>query len=286
MLALELNLSSILKADKTHEFEQFMILLQKKILYHGETIGKVKRSTNTNVFTLTYTNGQETDLSFIYNPEGFKLLNPLFINNTEVKNFEWSPTADEAGVFTCIDENASIVIEGYYPENYMYYSDFLGDYNMTYAELEFDKNNNPYFNDVETNAYLKRKVDNKTYTLSGMPYAMTDLEISYDRATGSIAYNTGTQVSVYNGYYLYQTVGTSSSYMPSYVGYSFTLDGVIEQSSPLKVAFKDTGWGIYYFGEPVTSIIVDAYSTSTPLQSSFSGFAQWYRDVVLTKKDN
>ncbi len=256
-------------------------------IINGQKVGTAKRSSNTNTFIVTDNNKNESELSFIYTDTGFKLLKPIYVDGAEIKNFNWSSTPDEAGVFTSVDESsASVTLEAFYPENYAYYADFLGSYTMTYSELAFDSSNKPYFRFVETNATLQRKLENKSYSLSGMPDALTSLEISYDRSTGAVSYKTGTQVSVYGDYYLYQTIGTSDSYMPSYVGYNFILDGIIEQTSPLCIAFKDTGWGSYYFGEPVTSIVIDAYGTAIPTQSSFSGYAQWYRDVVITKKGN
>lgn len=251
--------------------------------------GSILRSSNTNTIevSLNSNEGESEVIPFIYTTQGLKLRTPLVINGKTVINFAWQPTSDEAGVFICEDEGAGDVkFEAYYPAGYRYYETFLGDYTATcYQPDGLDENGNLKFVKATVPVEITQNTANNSYKLLGMPdMGSFGLVISYDRALGALAIQAPVAIASLSGRVFYQTLCLDNGYLPSYYGVQSQLNGVIEAENPLRISFKDPGYGLSSFGQAFTGVVVDAY-TSQLGQETFLGWTAWFKDITVTKMD-
>ena len=252
----------------------------------GSKFCVAQRSRNINTFVFS-DGSAETEIPFIYTVDGFKFIKPFKVKGVELTHFAWKATENEAGKFVSVAEGPSVELVAYYPDNYKYYSDYVGKYEMTYDELIIEDNDKMYFETKSAEVTLTRKTNNSSYTIKGVPNAMVDMVVSYERASGEVAMNSGEYLGTFNGGYLYQNMGLDIGFYPLYYGISLSLNGYIVKpnNGAERIEFLDNGYGELYFGEKMNSILFEVYVSQTISSSTFYSAWACYRNIVLTKKD-
>ena len=70
--------------------------------------------------------------NFTYTPTGINLYKPVRLGEYEIKTLTWDETKKQ---FTTVVDGVTIVLEGFYPENYSFYDDYIGDYSVQYRNI-------------------------------------------------------------------------------------------------------------------------------------------------------
>ena len=183
-------------------------------------------------FNFEYTEGGETETisqSFIYTTTGLKFYEPFTLGGVTMEHFDWN---SEENAFVCSDAGVSARLEVSLPDNYMYYSDYIGNWNFE-----------DYYGTVSITISEKEK--NKTFLVSGLDF---DILMNYNRANGTVEITTQ-EVGTYEGYTVLLCAWSLSSggYFnsnESNVGMVGEWDG--EDPDNILVNFSDNGqWSGY-----------------------------------------
>lgn len=156
--------------DAVLEMDNKAYYPEYKLIVNGQEVGFVTQDYNTRLFSF-YT----SDASFIasqnglYTPEGIRFYEPVTIDGVTIANMEWDVT-------TKTFKSDNVVFEGYYPEDYRPYEEFIGTYSFSWTDYNGANN-------VST-ATLKPLIENQSFIISGtVPF---DYKMTYDRSTGRI----------------------------------------------------------------------------------------------------
>ena len=67
-----------------------------------------------------------------YSPTGINLYKPVRIGEYNIESLVWEDTKKQ---FTTVVDGATIVLDGFYPEGYSFYDDYLGSYSVQYLNI-------------------------------------------------------------------------------------------------------------------------------------------------------
>ena len=154
----------------------------------GATILSTGTMKENRQMTFTY-NNNEYFLNALFTPTGMKFVQPLEIDGKELVNFEWDPVTN---TFTCTDPGATgYSIQLSFPENYITYDAYLGDYTFEYT----DHKGNEYTRTVT----LKQEIRNKSYVAENFLYNLPGAVVlmQFNKTKGVVAL--GTQTCRVNG---------------------------------------------------------------------------------------
>ncbi len=184
-------------------------------------------------FSFEYSEGGEIrsdKVSFIYTNTGVKFYEPFTLGGVTLENFRWNG-ADST--FVCTDKgvNASLVVS--LPEGFLFYSDYIGTWALTYNDGESVKE-----------ITISKDVKNKTYVVSGLEF---DFLMDYNMAKGTVEITTQ-EVGTYEGYIIMLCPWSLSSggyfnYYDSRAGLEGTYSG---EPGNIQITFADNGqWDGY-----------------------------------------
>ena len=178
--------------NSVNDVEENAFFIQYQLLVDGNLVGMTQRSNYT--FVIAYNDGGnivQEQSPFLFTTDGFRFREPVSLAGVTVQNFVWDPSSE---LFTCTDEGATNVkMKGIYPEGYIKYNDYLGNYTLT---CKMYKDNN--LTDEELPISIIEDVENKSYILKGL---IGDIVLDYDRGEGIMSFKTQ-KVGYISGYYL------------------------------------------------------------------------------------
>lgn len=220
--------------------------------------------------------GEGETLPFLYTDNGLKLQAPYEIAGVEVQHFKWESNSRK---FVCTDEGATdIYMQEFYPEGYLQYNDYAGEYIMATVDYEGQQN--------LLAITITPKVQGETYDMEGfLDYYGNEMPfvLQYDKATGKLLLNSQALGRNSYGYYLACAAGI--------VGYAHSELGVVPSlRSGLVSIISSTNPLVFHFAdkhtEEVTSLLVWAYSSDNYSEASIGGYWEWYDLLALTKEDS
>lgn len=257
---------------------------------NGKSEGNVMRSSH--VFTLSIGN-EIIEAPFAYTPTGLHFREPIIIQGKNIQNFQW----DKATLtFTCTDTEG-IILEGYYPEKYTPYEDYLGIYYLTYKKYEGynEETEKVDFTDELSIVQLKQKVAGESYIMEGndLRNEAAEFIVSYDKATGRLIIKTqrieiqgydGSLCIGYNQGYIPVHLGLDFGYIAPFAGLDSGLIGSTTKESPMTISFSEYG-NIFYtlIGEPATSIVFSVYKSPEFTESNYLGLWTMFDSLELEK---
>ena len=116
--------------NSVNDVEENAFFIQYQLLVDGNLVGMTQRSNYT--FVIAYNDGGnivQEQSPFLFTTDGFRFREPVSLAGVTVQNFVWDPSSE---LFTCTDEGATNVkMKGIYPEGYIKYNDYLGNYTLT-----------------------------------------------------------------------------------------------------------------------------------------------------------
>lgn len=247
------------------------------VMINGKNIGQLKRLNNTFNTNLPGS-AIQMNIPFIYTPDGLYFREPVVIGGVTMQRFTWNA---EALTFTCIDEGASEAkFAAYFPEGYMFYEDYLGNYTFDCSE----NNGSGAFVEAQYPVSIIQKEYNKSYILKGLD---ADVILDFDRPSSELTLRVQ-NVGRIGNYYGGLSFGSLEGYFPTYIsyntGYMFALVSKIVEGESLTIRFVDDGLFQTATGDVPTSIVFHVYSSSAYDQASFLGFWSWYDNFTLKKK--
>lgn len=126
---------------------------------------------------LTYTdNSGYKKIPYYVSTKGITLAKPLEVNGKALQELDYD--ADDMSLNPDGATAQGVKLSVKLPKNYMKYSEFAGDYNMT-----------TYWGSSKLTLHLVPAGDGKTYLLKGMN-ANFDLTLTYDKTSGTLSLNT------------------------------------------------------------------------------------------------
>ena len=227
----EAYINSVNKVEEDAFFNKYQLLVD------GHLAGVMQQSYYTFVIAYNDENGNiaQKQEPFLFTTDGIRFREPVLLAGVTVQNFKWDSTIES---FTCVDEGVkNVVVKGVYPEGYIKYDDYLGNYLLTCERYQNGKSES-----VELPISIVEDIADKSYKLKGL---IGDLLLTYDKAEGTMAFKTQ-QVGLLSGYYLGCTTSNSAwgSFYPTYVSYQlgvmFGLVAVVQQA-PFGFTFEDDG---------------------------------------------
>ncbi|MCS2839263.1 DUF4302 domain-containing protein [Bacteroides thetaiotaomicron] len=264
--------------NSVNDVEENAFFIQYQLLVDGNLVGMTQRSNYT--FVIAYNDGGnivQEQSPFLFTTDGFRFREPVSLAGVTVQNFVWDPSSE---LFTCTDEGATNVkMKGIYPEGYIKYNDYLGNYTLT---CKMYKDNN--LTDEELPISIIEDVENKSYILKGL---IGDIVLDYDRGEGIMSFKTQ-KVGYISGYYLgCTTYCYAMGFYPTYISYQAGLMfGFVAnvQQSPFGFTFEDDGVFEAVGGAKADYMAFDRYSVPDYSQSSYvQGVARMYGEMVFMK---
>lgn len=141
----------------------------------SDTLGNVSLSDD-RILTFTNKSGGCKKIPYYVSTKGITLAKPLEVNGKALQELDYD--ADDMSLNPDGATAQGLKLSVKLPKNYMKYSEFAGDYNMT-----------TYRGASKLTLHLVPAGDGKTYLLKGMN-ANYDLTLTYDKATGALSLNT------------------------------------------------------------------------------------------------
>jgi hypothetical protein len=221
-------------------------------------------------------NGKKDMLPFLYTDSGLKLQSPYKVAGVEVQHFKWE---SQSRKFICTDQGATdIYLKEFYPDGYLQYNDYAGEYMMAIVDYEGQQN--------LLAITIAPKVQGETYDMKGfydyygneMPFVL-----QYDKATGKILLNSQVLGRNSFGYYLgcaAGIIGYAHSELVVVPSLRSGLVGVVSSTNPLVFYFADSQM------QENTSLLVWAYTSDKYTEASLAGYWEWYDLLALTKEDS
>ncbi|NDV65744.1 DUF4302 domain-containing protein [Bacteroides sp. 224] len=203
------------------------------IKINGAVVASATHSYNTRLFSFTDANNHHfAQQNAIITDKGFTFYNPVDIHGTCIQNFEWNP---DQSIYQCTD-NATVTLEGFYPDDYLYYNDYMGTYTLTYNDFD------GVFHTRKVT--LIADIENKTFILKGA--GDWDYTMNYDRTTG-LTHITSQFLEEWNGYSMYVYSWLGDMYFDSgksyqYIGYN------VSNASKLTLEFRSNKLGTDHIG--------------------------------------
>lgn len=140
----------------------------------NDTLGGVSLGDD-RILTYTDKSGYKK-IPYYVSTKGITLLQPLEVNGKALQELDYD--ADDMSLNPDGATAQGLKLSVKLPKNYMKYSEFAGDYNMT-----------TYWGASKLTLHLVPAGDGKTYLLKGMN-ANFDLTLTYDKASGTLSLNT------------------------------------------------------------------------------------------------
>lgn len=271
----EVYINSVNKVEEDAFFNKYQLLVD------GHLAGVMQQSYYTFVIAYNDENGNiaQKQEPFLFTTDGIRFREPVLLAGVTVQNFKWDSTIES---FTCVDEGVkNVVVKGVYPEGYIKYDDYLGNYLLTCERYQNGKSES-----VELPISIVEDIADKSYKLKGL---IGDLLLTYDKAEGTMAFKTQ-QVGLLSGYYLGCTTSNSAwgSFYPTYVSYQlgvmFGLVAVVQQA-PFGFTFEDDGIFQQMSGKgKADNLIFDRYSSPDYGEAAFvQGVACIYEYMSFMK---
>ncbi|MFT3738583.1 MAG: DUF4302 domain-containing protein [Breznakibacter sp.] len=197
-----------------------------RFVVSNEEISSVVQTDRT--FTFTLNDGSSVSTSFIYTTTGIKFHEPLTIGGVTVQYFDWDATTN---TFVCSDQGVTASIVVNLPDDYLYYSDYIGNWLMSGSPSAFT-----------TTLTIVQETKNKTLRVKGLAF---DFLMTYNRANGTVSI-TSQQVGTYNGNYVYLAPwNTSAGYLT--IGSGVGMNSVWNGSKDnFILSFADNGVWVTY----------------------------------------
>lgn len=266
--------------NSVNEIEESAFFNRYQLFVDGTLSGVVQLSYYT--YIMAYNDGgkvAQVQAPFLFTTDGFRFREPVLLAGVSVQNFVWDNATE---TFTCTDAGATgVTMKGTYPEGYIRYTDYLGDYIMTCSRYQGGQ-----YQNLDLAVSIVADIENQSFKLKGL---IGDLTLTYDRADGTMAFQTQ-QVGLLSGYYLGCTTSNSTwgSFYPTYVSYQLGLMfGLVAevQESPFEFTFVDDGVFQQNSGQgPADNLIFDRYSAPDYSASSFvQGVACIYEEMLFKK---
>lgn len=265
-----------------NQIEQEAYLYQFDVMTGSQKIGQLKREN----YTLSWSdkrNGTAT-IPYVFTPDGLHFREPVTIANKEVQHFTWD---NSSMTFICKDKGVQdLKLVSAYPENYLFYGDFIGDYTFKCQAMipPTSPTDVPTAESKEYEINIAQKIENESFTLTGLN---APLILNYDRSNGKISL-TLQPVGNIGSYYAAISFGNDKGYIPFYqsvlTGYYFTVISKIENTTPLVLSFEDDGTFQMLTNEIPTALLFEGYSSSNYNSSTFGGWMAWYYDYIIEKK--
>lgn len=266
--------------NSVNETEESAFFNRYQLLVDGNSLGMMQQSNYT--FVIGYNDGGnvvQMQAPFYFTTDGLRFRESIALAGVNVQNFVWDNATE---TFTCTDAGATNVsLKGVYPEGYIKYEDYLGNYILSCSRYQSGK-----YQDVELPISIVEDVANKSFKLKGL---IGDLTLNYDRADGTMAFHTQ-QVGLVSGYYLGCTTSNAAwgSFYPTYVSYQMgIMFGLVAevQESPFEFTFVDDGVFEQLSGNGAAdNLIFDRYSAPDYSAGSFvQGVACIYEEMVFKK---
>lgn len=140
----------------------------------NDTLGGVSLGDD-RILTYTDKSGYKK-IPYYVSTKGITLAKPLEVNGKALQELDYD--ADDMSLNPDGASAQGVKLSVKLPKNYMMYSEFAGDYNMT-----------TYFGASKLTLHLVPAGDGKTYLLKGMN-ANFDLTLTYDKTSGTLSLNT------------------------------------------------------------------------------------------------
>ena len=140
----------------------------------NDTLGGVSLGDD-RILTYTDKSGYKK-IPYYVSTKGITLANPLEVNGKALQELDYD--ADDMSLNPDGATAQGVKLSVKLPKNYMKYSEFAGDYNMT-----------TYWGASKLTLHLVPAGDGKTYLLKGMN-ANFDLTLTYDKTSGTLSLNT------------------------------------------------------------------------------------------------
>ena len=140
----------------------------------NDTLGGVSLGDD-RILTYTDKSGYKK-IPYYVSTKGITLAKPLEVNGKALQELDYD--ADDMSLNPDGATAQGVKLSVKLPKNYMKYSEFAGDYNMT-----------TYFGASKLTLHLVPAGDGKTYLLKGMN-ANFDLTLTYDKTSGTLSLNT------------------------------------------------------------------------------------------------
>ena len=264
--------------NSVNEIEESAFFNRYQLLVDGNVSGAVQLSYYT--FAIAYNDGgqvAQVQAPFLFTTDGFRFREPIMLGGVSVQSFVWDNATE---TFTCTDMGATgISLKGVYPEGYIKYADYLGDYTLV---CKMYSNND--LTDEQLPVSIVEDVENKTFILKGL---IGDVVLDYDRAEGLLSFKTQ-KVGLISGYYLgCTTYCYALGFYPTYVSYqSGLMFGFVAnvQQSPFEFTLEDDGTFEAVSGLKADYMAFDRYSAPDYSQSSYlQGVARMYGEMLFKK---
>ena len=267
---------------KVNNIEENAYLNQFEVNMDGKKIGIMKRSNYTLDFNKA--EGSSANVPFVFTSDGLRFREPITIEGKAAQHFTWDTPSL---TFTCTDEGAKgIKLVSFYPANYLFYDDFIGSYTFKCQSLQSPEaeGEEPTFVDKNINIEITKKVENKSFTLTGLT---TPIKVDYDRSNGRISIQVQ-KTGQLQSYYAALSFGFADNYFPYFLseqsGYYFNVFNKIDKLSPLTLSFEDEGTFTALTKQSPTALIFHIYSSASYSQSAFLGWINWYNNYTIEKK--
>lgn len=265
--------------NSVNETEESAFFNRYQLLVDGNSLGMMQQSNYT--FVIGYNDGGnvvQMQAPFYFTTDGFRFRDSIALAGVNVQNFVWDNATE---TFTCTDAGATNVsLKGIYPDGYVKYSDFIGNYILTCKMVA-----NGALTNEEIPITIEEDVVNKSFKLKGL---IGDIVLNYDRSEGLMSFKTQ-KVGFISGSYIGCTVYCEGlGFYPIYVSYSAgIMFGFIAnvQQSPFSFTFEDDGVFGAAGGDGAIAdyLVFDRYSASDYSQSSYLGISRRYGEMVFKK---
>lgn len=272
-----IHLKNIIKVEESAFMDTYH--MQKG----GKTIKVIRRNPGTlstfDVYRAKTTESSQESLVYIYTTEGIKLRIPYIVEGISVQNFKWDPTSRR---FICTDEGATdITLNEFYPEGYMQYNDFVGEYILGFSSLITGEG----FSEVT----ITPLVNGESYKLTGLPLtyfqrSFADIILKYNKASGQIVLDSQ-DLGLDPQFNLYFAIAAGVE------GYKYAhpelaivprlrsgLTSVISNEDPLGFYLSDKAT------QTNSGFIVWTYSSANYSESTMGGIVEYFQYLMLRKK--
>ncbi len=252
-------IQKILDIEESSAFGTYNLFLNNS---QEDTVATVTQSGR--AFEFEYADGDEKtteQVSFIYTTTGIRFYEPFSIDGVTMENFDWD---SNNSTFVCTDSNVTATIVVDLPENYLYYSDYIGTWTFSY-----------YYG--TTAVTVSEKVKNKTLLVSGLDF---DFIMNYDPATGTVDIVTQ-DVGTYNGYIIRLCPWDTSAGYYTWGSGCGLVSTWSEDEDNFELTFSDNGvWGSY----TATGLLFRQFTSSGSAAGNYSGGTYRFRNISMVKQ--
>lgn len=128
--------------------------------------------------TITYNDGTKSlKQAYVFTDKGIRFYEPMSINGGTLQEMDFNTETYELTGVTSTGE--TIALQGKFPENYVHFEDYAGDYTFSY----WDKPAGGYYFNVSVS--LVPSADKKSYLMKGLN-ANYDIVLDYNKTTGAL----------------------------------------------------------------------------------------------------